>query len=98
MATLSRTAAATRSVMRPPAGCPSESSIVSTVAIRSRGPFGSTDPVEGQNSSQDRYNSPVARLPYLDPDQAEPRVAELLGKTPDLGIFRMVANAQRAFP
>jgi alkylhydroperoxidase family enzyme len=40
----------------------------------------------------------VARLPYLDPDQAEPRVAELLGKTPDLGIFRMVANAQRAFP
>jgi alkylhydroperoxidase family enzyme len=40
----------------------------------------------------------VARLPYLDPDQAEPRVAELLGKAPDLGIFRMVANAQRAFP
>jgi alkylhydroperoxidase family enzyme len=40
----------------------------------------------------------VARLPYLDPDQAEPRVAKLLGKTPDLGIFRMVANAQRAFP
>ncbi len=40
----------------------------------------------------------MARLPYLDPDQAEPRVAELLGKTPDLGIFRMVANAQRAFP
>jgi alkylhydroperoxidase family enzyme len=40
----------------------------------------------------------VARLPYLDPDQAEPRVAELLGKAPDLGIFRMVANAQGAFP
>lgn len=40
----------------------------------------------------------MARLPYLDPDQAEPRVAELLGKAPDLGIFRMVANAQRAFP
>jgi alkylhydroperoxidase family enzyme len=40
----------------------------------------------------------VARLPYLDPEQAEPRVAELLGKAPDLGIFRMVANAQRAFP
>jgi alkylhydroperoxidase family enzyme len=40
----------------------------------------------------------VARLPYLDPDQAEPRVAELLSKAPDLGIFRMVANAQRAFP
>jgi 4-carboxymuconolactone decarboxylase len=40
----------------------------------------------------------VARLPYLDPDRAEPRVAELLGKVPDLGIFRMVANAQAAFP
>lgn len=40
----------------------------------------------------------MARLPYLDPDDAEPRVAELLGKMPDLGIFRMVANAQRAFP
>ena len=39
----------------------------------------------------------MARLPYLDPDQAEPRVAELLGKMPDLGIFRMVANAQGAF-
>lgn len=25
-------------------------------------------------------------------------MAELLGKAPDLGIFRMVANAQRAFP
>ena len=40
----------------------------------------------------------MARLPYLDPDQAEPRVAEVLAKAPDLGIFRMVANAQRAFP
>lgn len=40
----------------------------------------------------------VARLPYLDHAQAEPRVAELLAKAPDLGIFRMVANAQRAFP
>jgi alkylhydroperoxidase family enzyme len=40
----------------------------------------------------------MARLPYLDPEQAEPRVAELLGKAPDLRIFRMVANAQRAFP
>ena len=40
----------------------------------------------------------MARLPYLDPDHAEPRVAEMLGKAPDLGIFRMVANAQRAFP
>lgn len=40
----------------------------------------------------------MARLPYLDPDHAEPRVAEVLGKAPDLRIFRMVANAQRAFP
>lgn len=40
----------------------------------------------------------MARLPYLDPDDAEPRVAEVLGKAPPLGIFRMVANAQRAFP
>ena len=40
----------------------------------------------------------MARLPYLDPDDAEPRVAELLGKAPALRIFRMVANAQRAFP
>jgi hypothetical protein len=40
----------------------------------------------------------MARLPYLDLRDAEPRVAELLGKAPDLGVFRMVANAQRAFP
>jgi 4-carboxymuconolactone decarboxylase len=40
----------------------------------------------------------MARLPYLDPDQAEPRVAEVLAKASGLGIFRMVANAQRAFP
>jgi 4-carboxymuconolactone decarboxylase len=40
----------------------------------------------------------VARLPYLDPRSAEPRVAEALQKAPDLGIFRMVANAQGAFP
>jgi 4-carboxymuconolactone decarboxylase len=40
----------------------------------------------------------MARLPYLDPDRAEPRVAEVLGRSPDLRIFRMVANAQRAFP
>src|SRR5436305_8679502 len=40
----------------------------------------------------------MARLPYLDPDQAEPRVAEVLAKAADLGSFRMVANAQRAFP
>ena len=40
----------------------------------------------------------MARLPYLDPEQADPRVAEVLERAPDLGIFRMVANAQRAFP
>ncbi len=40
----------------------------------------------------------MARLPYLDPAQAEPRVAEALGKAPDLRVFRMVSNAQRAFP
>jgi 4-carboxymuconolactone decarboxylase len=39
----------------------------------------------------------VARLPYLDPDDAEPQVAELLRRAPDLGIFRMVANAQGVF-
>ena len=36
----------------------------------------------------------MARLPYLDPDRAEPYVAAVLAKAPDLGIFRMVANAQ----
>jgi 4-carboxymuconolactone decarboxylase len=40
----------------------------------------------------------MARLPNLDPEQAEPRVAEMLAKAPDLGIFRLVANAQGAFP
>jgi len=40
----------------------------------------------------------MARLPYLDPDKAEPHVAAVLARSPDLGIFRMVANAQGAFP
>jgi len=40
----------------------------------------------------------MARLPYLDPEDAEPRVAEMLSKAPELGIFRLVANAQSAFP
>ena len=39
----------------------------------------------------------MARLPYLDPDDAEPQVAEVLRTAPDLGVFRMVANAQGAF-
>ena len=42
--------------------------------------------------------TPMARLPYLDPDQAEPHVAAVLARSPGLGIFRMVANAQGAFP
>jgi 4-carboxymuconolactone decarboxylase len=40
----------------------------------------------------------MARLPYLDPDKAEAHVAAVLARSPDLGIFRMVANAQGAFP
>ncbi|HEY4827991.1 MAG TPA: carboxymuconolactone decarboxylase family protein [Solirubrobacteraceae bacterium] len=40
----------------------------------------------------------MARLPYLDPDDAEPRVAEVLRQAPGLGIFSLVANAQGAFP
>src|SRR5581483_7856595 len=80
-------------------GWPAERSMMSTVAIRSHGPFGSKDPASPRNSSPARDKSAqMARLPYLDPDQAEPRVAEVLAKAPDLGIFRMVANAQRAFP
>jgi alkylhydroperoxidase family enzyme len=40
----------------------------------------------------------MTRLPYLDPEDAEPHTAAVLRKSPDLGIFRMVANAQGAFP
>jgi 4-carboxymuconolactone decarboxylase len=40
----------------------------------------------------------MARLPYLDPEDAEPHTAPVLRKAPDLGIFRMAANAQWAFP
>ena len=40
----------------------------------------------------------MARLPYLDPNDAEPHVAAALARAPSLGIFRMVANAQAAFP
>ncbi len=39
----------------------------------------------------------MARLPYLDPDAAEPEVRAALEQTPPLGIFRLVANAQGAF-
>jgi 4-carboxymuconolactone decarboxylase len=40
----------------------------------------------------------MARLPYIDPADAEPHTAAVLRKAPQLGIFRMVANAQGAFP
>jgi len=40
----------------------------------------------------------MARLPYLDPNDAEPHVATVLARSPSLGIFRMIANAQAAFP
>jgi 4-carboxymuconolactone decarboxylase len=40
----------------------------------------------------------MARLPYLDPADAEPHTAAVLRKAPQLGIFKMVANAQGAFP
>lgn len=40
----------------------------------------------------------MTRLPYLDPEDAEPHTAAVLRKSPDLGIFRIVANAQGAFP
>jgi alkylhydroperoxidase family enzyme len=39
----------------------------------------------------------MARLPYLDPADAEPQVAKALARVPQLGIFRMAANAQGAF-
>ena len=37
------------------------------------------------------------RLPYLDLDEANPRVRRALETMPELGIFRMVANAQGSF-
>jgi alkylhydroperoxidase family enzyme len=40
----------------------------------------------------------MTRLPLLDPDDAEPKVADLLGRIQPLGIFRLLANAQAAFP
>jgi len=39
----------------------------------------------------------MARLPYLDPADAEPEVRAALESTPPLGIFRMAANAQGVF-
>jgi 4-carboxymuconolactone decarboxylase len=39
----------------------------------------------------------VARLPYVDPEDAPPRVREALAALPPLNIFRMLAHAETAF-
>jgi alkylhydroperoxidase family enzyme len=39
----------------------------------------------------------VARLPYVDPDDAPEPVRDALGRVPPLNIFRMMANAESAF-
>ena len=39
----------------------------------------------------------MARLPYVDPDQAPERVREALARVPPINIFRMIANAETAF-
>ncbi|HEX8745527.1 MAG TPA: carboxymuconolactone decarboxylase family protein [Thermoleophilaceae bacterium] len=39
----------------------------------------------------------MARLPYVDPATASPRVREALERVPPLNIFRMIANAETAF-
>jgi alkylhydroperoxidase family enzyme len=39
----------------------------------------------------------VARLPYVDPEDAPARVREALDAVPPINIFRMVANAETAF-
>jgi 4-carboxymuconolactone decarboxylase len=39
----------------------------------------------------------VARLPYVDPEQAPAPVREALDAVPPINIFRMVANADTAF-
>ena len=39
----------------------------------------------------------MARLPYIDPENASEEVQGLLGRLPDLGIFRMVAHAETGF-
>jgi 4-carboxymuconolactone decarboxylase len=39
----------------------------------------------------------MARLPALDPDDAEPRVRSALERLPSLAVFRTVANAQGTF-
>jgi 4-carboxymuconolactone decarboxylase len=39
----------------------------------------------------------VARLPYVDPEEASPRVRKALEALPPLNIFRMLAHAESAF-
>ena len=39
----------------------------------------------------------MARLPYVDPENAPDRVREALAVVPPINIFRMIANAETAF-
>jgi 4-carboxymuconolactone decarboxylase len=39
----------------------------------------------------------VARIPYVDPEEAPERVREVLEAMPPLNVFRMMANAETAF-
>jgi AhpD family alkylhydroperoxidase len=39
----------------------------------------------------------MARIPYATPETASPRVAELLGRVPDLNVFRLMAVAENVF-
>src|SRR5438876_70342 len=39
----------------------------------------------------------MARLPYVDPNDAPKRVREVLDRIPPLNVFRMMAHAQTAF-
>ena len=39
----------------------------------------------------------MARLPYVDPEQAPEKVRRALERVPPLNVFRMVANAETAF-
>ena len=39
----------------------------------------------------------MSRLPYVDPDDASPKVREALRAVPPLNVFRLMANAESAF-
>jgi 4-carboxymuconolactone decarboxylase len=45
----------------------------------------------------EQYSAGVARLPYIDPENAPAPVQDALGRVPPLNIFRMMANAETAF-